>query len=201
MSGRAMLNRPAPFFVLASVACILATQYYFNVEYPLVDSRMQFHRKIIDGTAENPFRYRILAPFAAEGIYRRLVPLFGESQSQRAFLAAYALFNLLAIWAALYTLYLFLREFFSVEQSLIGCLLAAITLGLTFREQIFYFHPWSLLEMPLFNTGLLLMYRSLFGWLLTLIVLSAFNRETSAFLLLVFLFTEVASFRPRLRIN
>lgn len=174
------------WFVLAllfSIALILANQYFLLIEKPTLEVRQELHQNIIDGTAESPYRYRILAPYLAQG----LSYFFQSAQFSEPLVLAYQVFDVFAIFASLLMLYQYLRNWFSKETSLIGVLIASLSMLVGFRDH--YFQPWSLLEPAVFALGLNFLYQKRYGWLAMIIALGTLIRETAVFLVVSYFLT------------
>ena len=175
------------FAIILSVSAVLAYIYFRQVDRPYLVERLELHGQIVQGTAEAPYRYRVLAPLMGEALTRGLSAVLPRD---RAFLLAYALYDLAAILLLFEVLRRYLREWFSNEQALIGVLFAAATMPVALRDH--YFQPWSLLEAGLFTAGLLCIYRRRL-WTLALIVgLASLTKETAVFIPLAFLFANVS---------
>lgn len=170
--------------LMLSVSATLAYGYFKLVDIPHYKIRFEFHSQIIAGTALSPYRYRILVPFAEEFSTKALSSVLS---SQAAFLVSYLIYDLLAIFFLLVTLFSFLRTWFTREQALIGVLFVAGTMPIAFQDH--YFQPWSLLEPGLFSASLLAIHRQRYWLLASLVLLAAINRETAVFIPLAFLLT------------
>ncbi|MFA4948016.1 MAG: hypothetical protein WC674_05840 [Candidatus Krumholzibacteriia bacterium] len=175
------------FAIILSVSAVLAYGYYRQVGSPHLTDRLELHGQILRGTAESPYRYRVLVPFIGEALTRALSAVL---PGDRAFLLAYALFDLAAIFFLLGALFRYLRVWFSNEQALIGVLFAAATMPVALRDH--YFQPWSILEAGLFTAGLLCIYRGRLWTLASIVALASFNRETAVFIPLAFLFANAS---------
>jgi hypothetical protein len=172
--------------LLISVSAVIAYGYFSRVDKPNYGLRFELHSQIIQGTALSPYRYRILVPFLANG----LTAIFSVVLSEKAaFLLSYAVYDLLAVFFLLATLFLWLRSWFSREQALIGVLFTAGTIPIALQDH--YFQPWSLLEVGLFSAALLAIYRKHYWLLASLVILASLNRETAAFIPLVFLLASL----------
>lgn len=189
--------------ILVSLAALLTFEYYQRVERGHVEDRLLLHGTIIDGIAPSQYRHRVLVPYLVHALAKALSPLSGHRQRLRlhdhgstgAFIIAYQVFDFAAILFSLGALYALLAVWFTSEQSLVGTLLAAFTMQLTFRDH--YFHPWSLLEIGLFALGFLLIYREQHKWFGVVLVAASLNRETSIYLLIVFFFTKVIDWKGK----
>ena len=56
--------------LIVPLSLLLSDGYYSRVEKPNYEARVALHQAIIDGTAESPYRYRVLIPYLAEGLTR-----------------------------------------------------------------------------------------------------------------------------------
>lgn len=170
--------------LILSVSAVIAYGYFTRIDRPHYDERLELHNQIISGIAPSPYRYRILAPMVGELIKRSLSIVY---PMPTAFLLSYAIYDLLAFFSLLASLFLWLRTCFDREQSLIGVLFVAGTIPIALQDH--YFQPWSLLEPGFFSLALLAIYRKRY-WLLALFVgLASLNRETAVFIPLVLLLT------------
>ncbi len=171
------------FAIILSVSAVLAYIYFREVGSPYLKERLELHGQILRGTADSPYRYRVLVPFIGEALTRALgAALPGD----RAFLLAYAIYDLAAIFFLLGVLYRYFRGWFSNEQALIGVLFAAATMPMALRDH--YFQPWSVLEAGLFAAGLLCVRDGRYKALALIVALASLNRETALFIPLAYLF-------------
>jgi len=180
------------------LAGMLTFDYYQRIEDPEMQARESLHQAMVDGTAPYQFRYRVLIPYAAEGLGRALqhVPFVSHravepplSYSRRAFVLAYSLLNFAALVTLLWSLGALIARLTRHDLALFGIALSAAMISFTFRNH--YYHPWSFWEGAFFALGLLLIHRRQY-WLVSVLSLVALaNRETSVFLLVAFLFIEL----------
>jgi hypothetical protein len=171
------------FAIILSVSAVLAYIYFRQVGSPYLRERLELHGQIMRGTAESPYRYRVLVPFIAEGLTRVSSVVL---PSGKAFMLAYAICDLAAIFFLLGVLHRYLRAWFSNEQALIGVLFAAATMPVALRDH--YFQPWSILEAGLFAAGLLCIRDRRYRLLALVVALASLNRETALFIPLAFIF-------------
>jgi hypothetical protein len=179
----------AAVFVAASA--VTALDYSFFVGDPTLVSRRSIHQGVLAHTATAPDRYRLLAPLMVEGPVRVLEQWMPRDL---AFDRVYAVFYVTAMTALLWSLFAYLRVWFTDEQALIAVLIVASTLRITIRQHDYA--PFSFLEPTFIALGLLLMLDE--RWLLlgVVVAVAAFNRETGIFLVLLF-----AATRPLNRSN
>jgi hypothetical protein len=129
---------------------------------------------VIDGSIGAPATYRVLAPYTIDFFVR----LTGLEP-----LVAFVVSRLLFIYAALATTHLYLRQWYSSAASVGGTLGVAALLPLTFTDG--WAHPDSFPELFLFTLGCALVARKRDLAFLVVLVLAMLNRETSAFLALL----------------
>lgn len=172
--------------VVISVAAVAAYAYVRQVDLPNYEQRLELHKQMVAGTAEAPYRYRILVPFVCEAVTR----LFSVALPVKyAFILSYAIFDAAAILFLLMILFAWFRIWFSRDHSLIGLLFIAAVMPMAFRDH--YYQPWSLLEPGFFAAGLLAIYRRRYWLVALLTALATLNRETAVFIPLAFLFSNV----------
>jgi len=188
------------------LAAMLTYDYYFRIEDPAMDARVELHHMIVDGGAPYQYRYRVLLPYMGEGLARLIQHLPYVSSrpvlkplaySKRAFVLAFSILN----WSALVILFWSLGELLwrltKYEMAPFGIALAAVMTAFTFRNHTY--HPWSFWEGASFALGLLLIHRGQY-WLTVLVALvSLLNRETYVFLIVAFVLIELPN-GPGLRI-
>jgi hypothetical protein len=172
------------FILLISISAVLEYKYFWSIDKPLFDERIEIHKQIIDGSADSPYRYRVLIPFLAEGFRIALSPHLIQ---RSAFNLTYAILEWLAIFWTLAALFLWLRIWFTWEQSLVGALFVAGTMSMALQDH--FFQPWSLLEAGVFSSSLICIYKKNYWTLTLLVVLASLNRETAIFIPLTLFFT------------
>jgi hypothetical protein len=171
--------------IFVSAAAVTALDYAFFVGDPTLVARRQIHQGVLAHTATAPDRYRLLAPLLVEGPVRVLQQWMSP---ELAFDRVYAAFYLTAITALLWSLFAYLRVWFSDAQALIGVLLVASTLRITIRQHDYA--PFSYLEPTFFAVALLLILRDRRIWFALLVLLASLNRETGIFLVVLFAATQ-----------
>jgi hypothetical protein len=140
--------------------------------------------EVVQGTADAPSRYRVLAPFVIDAATRTsTVPP----------LITFLVLRLLCIYAGLVATHVYLRRWYAPAFALLGTTLLAALLPLTFTNS--WAHPDSMVEIVLFTAGCAAVVAKRDGWFLALLMLAALNRETSAFLLLLWAWQRLASER------
>lgn len=136
---------------------------------------VDYSRGVVAGTEAPPGRYRVLAPYTWEALARVTGLEARES---------WVLFRWLCLVGALVAGHLYLTTWFDQTGAVLGNVTVAALLPLTFTNG--WAHPDHLLELCLFTLGCACIAR---GWLwafAAVLALNGFNRETSAFLVLLF---------------
>ena len=167
---------------LAIASMVASNLYNYAMAKWAAAAAYQTQQALLQHTAEAPNRYRLLVPVIVE-LLGRLIPV--GNQPLASFLVGYALFYQFSIMFSLLLLLIYLRQWYSPAQALVGVLVVAVSLLVAFGDG--YFQPWSLLEIGLFTAGLLAIYKSQHWWLAVLIALATLNRETGVFLVLAYL--------------
>lgn len=186
MSSRFFREHWKILAIFASISAVLSYGYLNIVGLSCVDARIAHHQAILAHTADAPFRYRVLVPFLVEILIQTLATLISY---KKAFVLSYAVYEFAAIFLILATLFVYLKEWFSKEQSLIGVLFVAGTMTVALRDHCY--QPWSLLEASFYTLALWCCYRKWYGWFGLVVVLSALTKESTVFILLIFLFTAI----------
>lgn len=145
---------------------------------------------VVDGTAEAPGRYRVLAPFAIDAL---------QAVTGAPDLIVFLVLRLLLIFGALVAMHVYLRRWYASETSVAGTALVAALLPLTFTNS--WAHPDAMVELLLFTAGCWAIVAGRDWWFAVLVVLAALNRETSAFLLVLWAWQRLASDRSRAMIG
>ena len=146
-----------------------------NADYVLTD----YVPSVLNNTAPPPARYRVLGPhvFAALERWTNL-----EAHD------AWIVFRWLCLFGALVAGHVLFRTWFDAGGAVAGNALMVVLLWLTFTGG--YGHPDHLLELFLFTLGCGCVARGWNAGFIAVLAASALNRETSAFLLPLFLFVR-----------
>jgi len=185
---------------------MLTYDYYSRVEDPGMDGRVELHHMMIDGSAPYQYRYRVLVPYAGEGLarlaqhlpyvsHRAILPPL--AYSKRAFVLAFAALNWTALVILLWTVGELVWRLTTFEMAPFGIALSAIMTTFTFRNHTY--QPWSFWEGAFFAAGLLLIHHKKYWWTVALSIVALINRETAVFLLVAFAAIELPN-GPGLRI-
>jgi hypothetical protein len=172
--------------LLLTVALLLAlttvyTQFRSHGERFLESSQIQRHRQILEHTAGNPARYRILSEWAVEG-FIRIFHRTGYSSPTRPFFFFRVGQNLIIfLLAAAWYRYLRLNN----GQVILGLILLAWGMSYAFRDSDL---ELSLYSSLIFYLAAVLITLRRQDWLIVpLTLLAAFNRETAIFIPFVFI--------------
>jgi hypothetical protein len=140
----------------------------------------------VANTEPPPGKYRVLAPFLLDTLTRAtgLAPRDG-----------WALFRWLGLLAALLVTHWYLVTWFPPELSIVGNLLLAALLPLTFTNS--WGHPDHIVELILFTLACATIARQQFVATACVLAVALTNRETAAFLGLLF-FAQAAIDRRHL---
>lgn len=173
--------------ILLSLALVLAYLYFFMIEKPALNMRIELHRQIVRADAPSPYQYRILIPYVAEGLWylgKKILP------EHHAFALTYIFINITALFLFIWVGFHLLTEWYHPEYALIGTLFITAVMPITFFDH--YFQPWSFWEALFYNMALLMILRQRWVWLGIIILLAALNRETSLVILPTFVLTGLA---------
>ena len=160
-----------PFLLAAWLGVVDAYLYVTLVVQPQWASAKILHSVMAGGTAESPYRYRILVPWVAEAA-SRVVGLE----------AAYVVFYFVVFPVALCSLLRLLKVWYATSVAVIGTVLLASVLPLAFRDH--YFQPATWLELVLMIWALQLLVRPSVDLraYAALSMVAAMNRETGVLL-------------------
>lgn len=167
----------------ADVWCVLL-YLTFAVATGFADLRMRaypqlvvtkFIPDVVAGTEPAPGKYRVLVPFLNDSIARAS----GVTPGNVWFAT-----RLAWIFAAFCIMHLYLRTWFPAEQALTGVAIMAATLPLMFTNS--WAHPDHAAELALFPLAAAAIARRRDGWFALALPLAALNRETSVFLVLLY---------------
>lgn len=169
-------------YCLLTIAAVLAVRYYYSIDFPNYALRLESHRRIVEGEAFSPYQYRVLVPFAAEGLIRLLS---GAVSAKAAFLIAYGIYDLFAFGLLLFGLRAWLIRWF--DEKLVLLALAYVGATLPIALQNHYYQPWSFIETGLFCLGLSAIVAGRYLVLAGIVVIASLNRETAVILPLALL--------------
>jgi hypothetical protein len=171
--------------IFLTAALIPALDYGFGPGVETMIARRDIHRGIVAQTARTPDRYRWLSAAIVEGPTRILANVMPYDA---AYDRVSVVFYLAAIAGMLWSLFAYLRRWFSDEAALIASLVAACTIRISMRQHDYA--PYSYLEPTFVALALLTILNRQHLRLALLIALATFNRETAIFLVLLHLVTS-----------
>ena len=131
--------------------------------------------QVVAGTADAPGRYRVLAPFMNDAVARA---------TGAAPMNVFLLTRLLWFGLAFVALHVYLRTWFAPAAAMTGTILTAALIPLTYTNS--WPHPDHIPELALFTLACLAVARGHDGWFAAALIVASLNRETSAFLVLVY---------------
>jgi len=172
MSHRSGLSVALPIYLLVATAIGFVD---YRVRAHPVRGFDEYPRAVVANTEDPPGKYRVLAPFAFETAVKvtsldRVVVWVG--------------FRWLCTFAALIATHFLLTTWFSAAHAVTGSLLSGAMLLLTFTNS--WPHPDHLTEWALSAAAMAAMVRNRDGAFGGFLWLGALNRETSAFLWLLY---------------
>ena len=179
-------------FILSISAVIATNLYNIAIFRWTPDAASQLYQSLINHSAEAPMRYRILVPYIIQTI-GSIIP--GNPKDN--FLFSYFLYYQISIAFTLFSLYGFLRFWYSRKLAFTGLLITAVSLLAAYGDG--YFQPWSILEIGLFTVGLMAIYKDKSVLLAVIILITSLNRETGVVLCLAYLLVHISPRRPYLK--
>ena len=167
-----------PIFILLLYAAVATALGHvdFHIQ-PFADQGYANHvPAILAGTEPAPARYRVLAPY----IDHRIQLATGLTPR-----GAWTVFRWASLFASLLAIHFYLSTWFSRLRAVLGALLVAALLPLTMTNGYPFADHFT--ELCLFTLGCACIARRWDWAFAVVLILNAFNRETSAFLLPLFL--------------
>lgn len=164
----------------AAIAALLLTMAFATafVDFRIREFRPLVHESyipaVLDGSAEAPGRYRVLAPWVVK-LVEAATPLDLEGAWHATRLAWFI--------CAYFVTYAYFRTWYDRTLALAGTAIVAATLPLTFTNS--WAHPDHAPELALFTAAALALARKREWLFAALLVLACLNRETAAFLVLL----------------
>jgi hypothetical protein len=149
---------------------------------PKTAERAERHEQILSRAGEAPWAYRVAVPWAAEG----LAPAFEAAgyPHRRAVEYSYLGLRLVFTWSLFLLFFRWLGRWLPSPWPLLGTVLLAALHGPSFVY--YWFQPDSALDFVLWTGALVLALRGRWVWILPLMALGGLNRETIAFVPLLY---------------
>lgn len=181
-------GKRAVFVTVAAVSILfsLVTVYWQarTLGLPYLEEWLQIerHNAVLQGTAGNPWQYRVLAEYVAEGF----IQIFKGLNFPHAVAVAFIVFRLLQNLLIFFTAFYYNRRLgLSTAQSLMGlCILTWSMTNALYNSDLSFNTYFDILFFLL--AGLAILYEKPL-WIIPLSVLAAFNRETSVLIPLMLL--------------
>lgn len=191
-------------FVLACVLLFSILTVYWQVmalEKPFLfyleqGLQMQRHTAVLEGTAGNPWQYRIFADYLVEGAIRLFQNLDIPHPVASAFISFRFVQNILIFLLA----YLYYKKLsLSAAYSLVGLSLLAWGMTYAYYDSDLQFNTYFDIIFYLL-AGLIILFEKPL-WIIPLMLLAAFNRETSGLIpfmaLALILYPQAGSSRQK----
>lgn len=157
---------------------LIYTQFAAVLAYVLLKPTqivaMQTAAEVAGGTAQSPYQYRVLLPYAFHAL--------SKTVDERVLIWA-IWFLLLAILALIIDE--FSRSYFADATVILWTLIATTTVAVIIYGHAGAFPYWAGFEVILFATTILLLQRQQYNALLAVVVLATLNRETALFMVLM----------------
>lgn len=181
--------------VYLGLALVLVQLHGDRVNHgPREAKRLDRHQRILTGTGDAPWGYRIGTPWVVEA-GRRVVdgplpdPLPKARSAERRALSVdlergYLAVRFGAIAGFLVLFHTWLRRFVDDREATAGTLLAAALHAPSFNH--YWFQPASAVDLLIWTAGLVALDRRRDAWLVPLVLIGAVNRETAVFLVLFY---------------
>lgn len=173
--------------ILLTVAASLTLAHLHFIAIPRADARFELHTSIVEGSAESPYRYRVLIPYtahAAASVLERAA-IAGYRNAVGVFSEALTFFGLAG---GLVVFYFYLRRWFGAEAALAGALFAASMTAFAFTHVLY--QPWGWWELAVFTGGLWLAQENRRWSLLALIAAATLMRETACLVAVLYVLTR-----------
>jgi hypothetical protein len=181
------------------------TAFYYHAANPAL---------LLEGTAYTPFQFRALIPWIVRGLTELQFPAtfaFKLVDLTSIFLLCVAFRYYLSFFLkdrrlnAILALSLFyVLPFTFLQTNLHTCKnwfpLMELTFINAFNTQWFpctNWYPWDLASILFFTLGLIFIYKENWQWYYPLFIVATFNRETTLFLVLVYVFTAMGKIPQR----
>jgi len=172
--SRAILDSPFGWIVL--IAANVSYVFMTRVERPFLEARLGLQTEILQGSALEPYRFRILMPYLGEAGQNFLA---GVLPLEWAHLLTFFSLNFIFVAITLWNVWN-LRASMPVQ----GKIISVLSFGLAANIGLFdhFYQPWSLLEVAIVSTAFALAVRGNYGWLPLLTLIGTLNSDTGAVL-------------------
>ena len=176
------LSLALPIYLMAATAIGFTD---FKIRQALAERGYKtYSQGVVANTEDPPGKYRVLAPYVFEG-------LVAAVPAER--IEVWVAFRWVTAFAALVATHVLLTTWFGATSAIAGSVLSGVLLLLTFTNS--WPHPDHLMEWALSAAAIAAIARGHDAYFGGLLLLAALNRETSAFLWLLYA-TSRPSSRP-----
>lgn len=176
------------FFLVFMIGLLCAYYYLETVPADCLQECGSIHRGIIAGTADSPYRYRLLSAW--------IVQPFAGDGSDLAIAQSYILAYFLFVPAMMLAVYVWMRCWVKEVLALLSIILLAAYFPLMY--EVWGISLYSVLEIIFLCVGLLILRAKPRYWTVSfflIVILATLNRETAVLLPLIFALTEIDSWR------
>jgi hypothetical protein len=179
---RAVLYAVLAVAILFSLVTVAWQVQTLGLPYLETWNQIQRHNAVLQGTAGNPWQYRVLAEYAAEGFIR----IFQGMNFPHAVAVAFIFFRLLQnVLIFLAAFYYYRRLRLSIPHGLMGLGILTWSMTTALYDSDLQFNTYFDILFFLLAGMAILSEKPL--WIIPLTVLAAFNRETSGLIPLMLL--------------
>ncbi|MGD0174937.1 MAG: hypothetical protein ABSC61_11025 [Anaerolineales bacterium] len=182
---RAELYTVSIVAILFSLTTVFWQVQFMGIPYLETGNQIKSHNAVMQGTAGNPWQYRILAEYAVEGFIR----FFQGMNFPHAIAVAFIFFRLLQNFLIFLIAYIYYRRLrLSTAQALMGLCILTWSMTNALDASDLQFNTYFDILFYLL-AGLAILHEKPF-WIIPLSVLATFNRETSGLIPLMLLATQ-----------
>lgn len=173
------------------MAASLLSLYYTELHFLLcIEAKRASLSLLLEYSADVPFQYRVLIPWIVNFLLKLKLPFFDSSIRLFKTIEFLSMFSLVIAFR-------FYLSFF-IKNSILTSIFSLALLILLPYQYIFYswtlnaiYYPYDTPSVLFFTLGLIFIYKKNWFIYYPLFIVATFNRETTVFLVFVFLFTTI----------
>lgn len=169
-------------------AAVTSWVFSTRVERPNFALRKELQEAIVAGSADEPYRFRVLIPYLSDLVTRGLSSSVGEYWVHAVWFLALNSMLLTIVFSVIWDL--------SDKLSLHGRILATAIASIAWNVALYdhYYQPWSVAEAALVALAFLLLRRNLLNFLPLVCLVATLNRDTGLLIpISVFLYLMATS--------
>lgn len=178
------------YFLFLAAAFIIAV-YFTNLRFIFSkEAERATLYSLIEGNADIPFQYRALVPWIVGFLYRLNLPFLDSPIRLFQIVEFLSVFFLIIAFRSYISLF--------IKNDIIASLFSFSMVFILPFNYIFYsrncgalYYPSDIPSILFFTIGLILIYRKNLLIYYPLFIIATFNRETTIFLTLIYLFTSI----------